>query len=676
MNYDAIWQNPQFNTTAWSYLRDTTIVDSQFLLTTPDSTWKLSATADFDRDGELDLLWRHQSGATQWWLMRDGQFKDVQVIQPIANQAWQIVGTGDFDGDGHLDLLWRDRSSGNNQIWLMPPVRSSPVLSPKAAWDVGLVPLDWDVSTTGDVNQDGVTDILWTHRTSGSSQWWQMEQGRLKSWSSLPPLKASEKVTASEDFNGDGTLDLVVQDVTLGTSGLWLMSKFVPSGTMSIVGKSAITTDSRLGQAGWKITGITKVDAGNTLGNATIVPNAVFSRSETIGGIADQTDIYKFNLAISGQFTASLSSLSADADLRVIADRNNNGQIDSGEVLAWPWERGSKAESLNVFLQSGSYFLEVRSADTKLTNYQLSTSFSQAAAARKLDLQISYDPSSNGLDPATRSAIATAERFWENIISGGNFLSGNTLPIKIVTEDLNLKTGEPDTFTLAYSAPTMGSDGQKLLIQSATITINRRRLGTIDQQALNDLFIHEFTHALGFGTLWEPLRFRNADGSIRAIGAKGDANSLIDRSTNRYRADTFAGWVYGEQLRDAGKASTITATAVPIEAGLFAHWDESIFQTESLTPIADSGNQPISRLTLAALSDLGWQVNMDAAQAYSLPTTASALPDIDFGNLNRPPAAGSVASNGPTAPSHSSSCGCATHLFTDRPNLATLVGIG
>jgi hypothetical protein len=632
-----------------------TIVDSQKLNITPPE-WQLAATGDFNNDGQLDILWRnHDTGASQWWLMREGQIIGAQALQTIVDQNWQIAGTGDFNHDGQLDILWRHQN-GNNVIWIMPPTDSSQALQPMRGYLLKWVDSNWDIASVGDVNQDGDADILWVHRPTGSAQWWQMQQGKIIGASSPSDrLSANQQITTSADLNGDGALDLVVYDVTLGTSDLWMMSKADINGTISTVSRSVVPPDARLGPSfGWQIAGVAKMmDAGNTLVTAT--PFEVGSsspRSQTIGGLGDRSDIYKFNLSTAGRYTASLSGLSADADLRLIQDGNGNGQIDPGEILDWQWERGNKPEFLDSVLKPGSYFLEVRSYDDKLTTYQLSSNFAPASpfvqsapAPTKLDIQFNWDASTTSLERTKiEGSLEFAARFWEEVlIGGGTLLPGGILPIKITTENLNLKTGAPDNVTLAYTAPTIGSDGQKLLIQGANITINRRRLGPIDTTSLNDLFIHEFTHALGFGTLWEPLKFRTADGSIRSIGGvTADGSSLIDRSTNRYSANSYAGWAYGELLRDAGQTTTVVRTAVPIEAGFAAHWDESIFQTESLTPVANSGIQPISLLTLAALKDLGWQVNFGKAQAYQLPTVASTGPNIDFGSLDRPRAAGSV----------------------------------
>jgi hypothetical protein len=658
MNHDAIWHNPLTNETAWSQMNGSTIIDSQRLFNRPSTTWKLSATGDFNRDGELDVLWRDQtSGAMQWWLLgHDRQINGVQSINPNPDQTWQIAGVGDFNQDGQLDIFWRHQS-GLNQVWIMPFTDpSQSFVAPVTGLALPSVPPGWNVGTIGDMNQDGAPDILWIG-PEGHAQWWQMAQRQIIAVNPIDPSFGGKQVTGSADFNGDGTLDLIVKDVTVGTSDLWLMSKPAIGGTISTISRSVIQPDSRFGQTvGWQIAGVAKMDAGNSLVDATFEPNNVFRRSQSIGGLNDPSDFYRFNLSGSGLFAANLTGLTADADLRLIADRDNDGKINLGdgsigssEILAWPGERGTTPESLEVFLKPGSYFLEVRSHNNQLTNYQLTTNFTAQAQAPtpKLKLQISFDATSEAqLDPATKTAIYAAKDFWEAQLSGGGSLvPGGILPIKITTEALKLKTGLPDNVTLAYSGPTIGSnDGKTLQIQSATTTINRLRLGTVNATGLKDLFIHEFSHNLGFGTLWEPLSFRNADGSIRQIGGlTADGSKLIDRTTNRYAANSNAGWAYGQLLRDAG-ATSIVPTAVPIEAGVAAHWDESVFQTESLTPVANSESQPISLLTLAALKDLGWKVNFGAAApSYQLPTTASAPSGIDFANLNRPPSASSLS---------------------------------
>ena len=49
------------------------------------------------------------------------------------------------------------------------------------------------------------------------------------------------------------------------------------------------------------------------------------------------------------------------------------------------------------------------------------------------------------------------------------------------------------------------------------------------------------------------------------------------------------------------------------------HWRESVFRTELMTGWIGSGTNPMSTMTIASLRDLGYAVNMAAADAYTLP---------------------------------------------------------
>jgi hypothetical protein len=50
-----------------------------------------------------------------------------------------------------------------------------------------------------------------------------------------------------------------------------------------------------------------------------------------------------------------------------------------------------------------------------------------------------------------------------------------------------------------------------------------------------------------------------------------------------------------------------------------SHWRDTVFGAELMTGFVNEGGNPMSRVTIASLQDLGYQVNMDAAQPYQLP---------------------------------------------------------
>lgn len=90
-----------------------------------DQTVQDTFEADFDGDGNLDLLWRNlATGANQLWLRdSEGTFIGGGNILPLADWDWQIVGTPDADGDGKAEILWRDRTTGDPQLWHMDDIR-------------------------------------------------------------------------------------------------------------------------------------------------------------------------------------------------------------------------------------------------------------------------------------------------------------------------------------------------------------------------------------------------------------------------------------------------------------------------------------------------------------------------------------------------------------------------
>ena len=50
-----------------------------------------------------------------------------------------------------------------------------------------------------------------------------------------------------------------------------------------------------------------------------------------------------------------------------------------------------------------------------------------------------------------------------------------------------------------------------------------------------------------------------------------------------------------------------------------SHWRESVFKNELMSGFIAAPNNPLSKVTVASLQDLGYQVDMSAAEAFTLP---------------------------------------------------------
>ena len=85
----------------------------------------------------------------------------------------------------------------------------------------------------------------------------------------------------------------------------------------------------------------------------------------------ESNDLYSFNLKGRSSFNLSLDGLSADADVKVIQDKNRNGKLDKDEKIAYSNNGGRLAESINTDLAAGNYYIEIYSYDNTETNYRL-----------------------------------------------------------------------------------------------------------------------------------------------------------------------------------------------------------------------------------------------------------------------------------------------------------------
>ena len=597
----------------------------------PDPAWKIVSTNDYNRDDQTDFLWRnYNTGAIKWWVM-NGTASPLEVNLPtVTDFNWQIVSTADYDRDGNIDLLWRNIKTGEDAWWVMKGAELKNVAVIPSVAD-----LNWQIVGTNDYNGDKEVDLLWRNVKTGENAWWQMKGQTATSIMLTPVADQNWAIVGTGDYNRDGQVDLLWRS-TAGQTVWWLMNGSQISGTSWLPNETDLN---------WQVIGINDrytptiaalkaqptAPAPNLSTSSSLTPNfsttltpnfdiqaSGFTQTRSFG--ASSFDLYRFTVAQSGTFTASLTQLIGDADVRLIQD-DGNQQIDEGEIKAWQWERGTKAENISSFLSAGTYLVQVFGYNGQAASYNLSTGFTAAASdSQKFSINLQYDTSLGGLSTIAQEAARAAADFWEKIIPSRSAIT-NSSNLNITVSGRSL-----DFNTYAVAGPIFNSDRQTVTIASGAAYINTQRLDffTSSQNAgyLKLVLIHEFAHVLGIGTLWEPVKFDTGNGTSLTVG-----KNLIDRSTSTYNilngagGQTYASWAYGDLL------GLYTPKAVPIEPGVFAHWSETTFGSEAMTPFAEAPGvkTPVSTLTLAALRDLGWTVNYGAAQPYPLPVGSAAL---------------------------------------------------
>jgi hypothetical protein len=88
----------------------------------------------------------------------------------------------------------------------------------------------------------------------------------------------------------------------------------------------------------------------------------------------EANDLYSFSLKGRSSFNLTLDGLSADADVRLIQDKNANGKFEKGETIAYSNNGGTTSESITTDLDKGTYHIEVYPYGNIETLYRLSVS--------------------------------------------------------------------------------------------------------------------------------------------------------------------------------------------------------------------------------------------------------------------------------------------------------------
>lgn len=129
-------------------------------------------------------------------------------------------------------------------------------------------------------------------------------------------------------------------------------------------------------------------------------------------------------------------------------------------------------------------------------------------------------------------------------------------------------------------------------------------------KTLNDVITHEMGHVLGIGTIWTQKRLLKRAGSDNpAFAGK--------RAMTEYGAIQGAGAKKKEvPVENSGGPGTRDS-----------HWRESVFHNELMTGFVGEAGNPLSRITAASLEDLGYVVDISAADPYSMPNLMALAED-------------------------------------------------
>jgi hypothetical protein len=179
--------------------------------------------ADYDADGDVDVLSRRRGLDHNLWQNRDGHF--------TANRSFEALATGhagaafcDVDADGDLDVVWAGRAGA--EIWLNDHGRFIPTGEPGASSGVNLSGISLRGVACGDLDNDGDLDLVFS-ADSGPGYVFLNETPaggasglRFKEDNSGIELSPGAGSLALGDYDRDGDLDLLV-NVDGGANQLW-----------------------------------------------------------------------------------------------------------------------------------------------------------------------------------------------------------------------------------------------------------------------------------------------------------------------------------------------------------------------------------------------------------------------------------------------------------------------
>lgn len=206
-------------------------------------------------------------------------------------------------------------------------------------------------------------------------------------------------------------------------------------------------------------------------------------------------------------------------------------------------------------------------------------------------------------------AFQDAKTRWESVITT-DFAAATSIPVGTAICDQPPATRAVPIDDILIYVEVKPIDGvNKILGQAGPCGFlqNKVRVGkmTFDSAdtaamasggSLRSVILHEMGHVLGIGTTWSRLISPSTvTSNIQYFGTQGNLGH------------TEVGGTGNAIIEDLGGSGTARG-----------HWKDSVYQTELMTGYISATN-PMSRMTIRALADLGYVVNPDVADPYTVP---------------------------------------------------------
>lgn len=270
---------------------------------------------------------------------------------------------------------------------------------------------------------------------------------------------------------------------------------------------------------------------------------------------------------------------------------------------------------------------------------------------------VEFLPSALSLNDEIQSSFLRAEAYWETVIIGdlpdvdvrieqacvadeGAYIQGlvDDLHIFVAAKAIDGVDG-----VLGAAGPCLSHSSRNSLPIAGYMEFDTADLQRYsDEGRLDEIITHEMGHVLGFGgVLW----------SFPQESLGGDP-FLVDptdvNGNDPSPPDTHFVGPHAMAEFDAIGGSAYSGAKVPVEniggAGTAnGHWREDVMGNELMTSFMTERDGVLSSVTIAALEDMGYTVNYEAAENYAWPPpdergpfsslrVGEPLAPVDFGN--------------------------------------------
>ena len=198
------------------------LVNNQFQFTTqadPGIAFRLVGATDFDGNGKSDLAFQN---------ITQGEFGDVRSWNDFAStgerlfrqvkQVWDVEAVGDLDGDGLGDLVWRyvvpnSPDTGVSYIWFTNTT-GEPTVRKR-----GGAPLNWKLLGANDLNGDGAADMIYVS-PEGAIRVLMATAARTCANYAAGTITAGFVAEAYADFTGNARGDVLLRNRANGQMSL------------------------------------------------------------------------------------------------------------------------------------------------------------------------------------------------------------------------------------------------------------------------------------------------------------------------------------------------------------------------------------------------------------------------------------------------------------------------